>query len=611
LPVTKIKITFEAVSVVNDADMWGDATWQFQATADGASVGNPKADFIVSDGKAVVLAQPDWSTVVDVSAKKKGDSVKVIFSGKDTDTFVWDHDLGSVNAEFKYPFTEEKRILLRSPVKKGWFFLPDHQYYVLAVSMKIADMKATAALTGPNSIQVSRQNDGSSTFSTVSGAPVTPRVEVCPIIPVPINGKTMLPGRPPQPAGVEMGLDTDNIDPVSLSTTTSLNSLFNPSVIPILSEDDSDLDNKIARLAVTYTQPFNLDTSFLTWHVVSGPAKFIGGNSGPIVKVLGTGNAADTMAEFEVRWDGPKGPVLAKYRAWVGKVGKIPYRLNLLDGSTAASKASTVLSPTQVDKHIQAAKIIWWQVGLLFVPDSTAATYDGATASGTAGVYNVTVANNNHTVKVNMNAKPAATRYNFRPGVINIAYVRSTLQRRAVASDVQGTAGATVTLGGTPSSSWVKPSGIPTDAAAAPVKMKGMPSSDRLAHPGPGDAAFITARQAADSTFTSASMKQLYACMLPTDWWSPDDPTYSGVNLAHELGHVLGLRHRGNGETDHPPLSDDGVNSPDNKKKPRGHPWFENVMTYGYSDNSTLPMSLDLDLIQAMVVRQHPAISYT
>jgi hypothetical protein len=40
----------------------------------------------------------------------------------------------------------------------------------------------------------------------------------------------------------------------------------------------------------------------------------------------------------------------------------------------------------------------------------------------------------------------------------------------------------------------------------------------------------------------------------------------------------------------------------------KGHPWDENIMTYGYG--RTTPLAHDLDLVQATVVRTHPAITY-
>src|SRR5262249_12012816 len=154
--------------------------------------------------------------------------------------------------------------------------------------------------------------------------------------------------------------------------------------------------------------------------------------------------------------------------------------------------------------------------------DTNASLFEGAVASGTPGVYNVTVTSNNHTRLVNMNLTPAATRYNFRPGIINIAYIRSTVQQRAVASDIQGVSGNDEHLDGTPSASWVKPSGVAMDAAAKKVTMKTFPSNNRQKNKGPGDGGFIIGRQNVDTTFSPADMRLLYACMIPSDWWQPN-----------------------------------------------------------------------------------------
>lgn len=50
------------------------------------------------------------------------------------------------------------------------------------------------------------------------------------------------------------------------------------------------------------------------------------------------------------------------------------------------------------------------------------------------------------------------------------------------------------------------------------------------------------------------------------------------------------------------------MNSLDNTGAQRGHPWNENVMTYGYGGaHAAAPRALDIDLIQAPVIRRHPA----
>lgn len=608
MPVTKIKIAIASVRVLDDCDIFGSGEWHLTAKIDGVQVGSSATEFEAQTGKVITLPS-DWSRVVDVSAKGPGTSVKVNFSGIDKDVFC-DDDLGAVTAEFKHPYSTPRTVYLNAPPTGGGLFSSATRAYSVQIVMTVEEIIATTTLTGPTSIPVSRQLDGSSTLSTVGGSPVVPRIEVCPIIPVPNNGVTRLPPRPVQPAGLAPGAATPHAAPVSLPGG-ALNAMVNPSVIPIIAESHPDFANRVARLAVTYADPGNIDLGMLTWHVASGdPAVIVGTNRGGIVQVRGTGSAADTMATFEVRWDGPSGAVLATYRAWVGKVGTVPYRVNLLDGTTPGTQVSVLRSPAIVQTHVDVAKIVFWQAGLLLVPDSDVTAFDGAVASGTAGIFTVVATSNAHTRNVNPNATPAATRYNFKPGVVNVVFIRSILDtsQYGVATDIQGVPMANVSDSGTPSNSWVLPSGILPDKAAGTVKMKtfaGQPT--RLKSPGPGDKAYIKARNTASPPFVANDMLRVHGAILPATWFS-NDVSNNGINLAHEMGHVLGLMHRGNGGLTPNKRSDDQVDSKNIKGKLRGHPWTENVMSYGYGLATDLAM--DIDLLQASVIRRHPTVTY-
>ncbi|HEY3067157.1 MAG TPA: hypothetical protein VGL09_15295 [Methylomirabilota bacterium] len=617
MAVTRIKITFASVGVLDSADIWGDGDWVFKATIDGKAVGDPKIEWTAKERGTIELPELEWSSVIDVSGKTKAtDSIKVTFSGTDIDVFS-DDDLGEVKYEFKYPFDKDKTVTLKSPVIKGWLFLPDHQYYTLQLKLEVleAAKSATTGAAGPQTVSVSRQHSGSSTFTTVSGKQILPRVEVCPVVPSP-QAPSKMPKRPDIATanGLMPGKDTPQSQAVAMWPVPDLNATYNPSLIPILAKTDPDLAKKAAKLAVTYVEPGDLDTSFLTWHVKSGPIEILGSNQGPEIQAIGTGAGAfDTIGEIEVRWDGAKGPLLATYRVWVGKIKTVLYRINLINGTNAAS--SVTLSPQDYENQIKIARVLFWQAGLHLVADTNTTVWDGATttdSSGTAlpsGVFIVPVTNNTWTVNVNNFVPTIASRLNFRPGVLHAVYVRSTASGRAAATDIQGVDGKPYRMGGQPTASWVIPSGVPPEAKPhGTLLLKTFPDSDRPSKNAPGDDDYVKARQAADATFKKSDMARIYAAVLPSDWSSSGTDPNAGTNLAHELGHVLGLQHRGSGDANNPPLSEDDINCADVKGKKRGHPWHENVMTYGYGGNTAnVPRNLDIDIIQTPVIRKHPA----
>ena len=177
MPVTKIKISFDRVFVKDTCDLWGDGDWRLRATIDGVAVGHPdpKHEFTARDQQWIVLPEAQWSRVVDVSAKGPGTKVQATFGGVDVD-LISDDDLGTVTAEFKFPYRKEVTFTLNSPKMPGGLFFPDYQAYTLQMSMKVVEEVATTTLTGPTSISVSRQNNGSETLSTIGVTPVTPRV---------------------------------------------------------------------------------------------------------------------------------------------------------------------------------------------------------------------------------------------------------------------------------------------------------------------------------------------------------------------------------------------------------------------------------------------------
>ncbi len=611
MPVTRIKVTFNKIYANNSGDICGAGEWKLTAKVDGKAVGNPNQEFEVKDKETIKLPEDKWSIELDVREKKPNDKIEISLSAIDVDVLGKD-DLGEAKMTLKYPFMKEyDNQPISSPVIKGWLFFPDHQYFQVYVSVKILEVKATAKPDKTKGMLVSRQNSGSSTFTTISGNAVEPRVEVCPVVPVPA-APSKLPPRPTAlvtyQAEMEPGVLTEWGKPLVLAPGKPLNDLANPALIPVLKATDPDLDSKAAKIAVTWHWPGDLEVSKLTWHVKDGPIAIVGSNEGVWVKVRGTNAPTDQMATLELRWDGDKGPLLATYRAWVGVVKEVLYRVNIVDGvNKAANPAlSPQLAPADVNAHMQMARILMWQSGIDFKPDPDKTCWDGATTTAFDGVFSVTAKQNNWTNNVSsLQFNPIATRLNFNPGVFNIAYVTSTTGGNAVATDVPGLTKTNETNSDTPSASWVLPTGVAPDVASKPVKMKSLEPHVRA---NASDAAYVTNRKTVQPSFTTNDIRnRLYGVIYPSNWGTASGNQHHdwAQNLAHELGHVLGLLHRGNGGhvnggTVPGILSDDGVDSSDLANTKRGHPWAENVMGYDTT------RGLDLDLIQTPVVRRHP-----
>lgn len=632
MPLQTIKVRFLGVYVRDDSDFWGSGEWKLHATVDGRVVGNPSQIFEARRGEMIVPR--DWTTIVDVSNHTNGDKIEIRLSVKEDDVFS-DDELGEVKATLKYPYVEPDR----------WFFLQSpkvggKRYYDFVGLALHHDQVASTNATGATRIPVTRTSHGGSVFNTVRGDTFTPRVDVHPVIPVP-----QPPSHVVRPVRIPTGMAPAQVTPAAqvaaAPAAPNLNALVNPSVIPILSASDPNLATRVAKLSITAYEPGNLDTSKFFWKVASGPAAIVGANTGLSIQARGTGSSStDQLAVFEVHWENQDGPLLAKYRAWVGKLGTLRYRVNILNGmvdpsapsgTPAPFQTATLMPPATVQQIMQTVQAIVYQAGLLLLPDTNTTCWEGATLTGAGNaIFQTTVTNNQHTNNVSHQVLSASTRYNFRPGVINFAVVFSTSAGNAAAVErngIEGSAdsaksmgggtqyswtgnGVEKSLGGSPSTSWIKPAGVGRDGQGVSQKMETIQPTDRVKQAKSFDKDFVTARKAADPSFTANHMGQLYSAQIPARWCNtvPNYVWNCGINIAHELCHVLGLAHRGSGGNSTGP-STDKMDFTDSTGAQRGHPWHENIMTYGYV-NINPPRAHDIDLLQAMVVRRHPAISY-
>jgi hypothetical protein len=580
-----IRFTFTEVRVHRKVSFWGSDDWKISVSADGKTSEPFEAE--VSKNSVVALPETTCSIILDVSGKKPGDKIKAQLNVT-AERMLGNKDLGSVEVTVEHP--------LAAPTEST---LDSASYYSAAVRVDLLEEISTAGPPGV-SLFCARRAKGTNTFNTLSSQRVEPRLEICPVVPVPSHNKLWK--RPKPPAGVKGPKVFPRAAAIPLTGTPDLNCLPNPSLIPVLDPKDASFAKQAARIGLTYLQPGNIDVANLVWKVSSGPAKIHGESKGvDEILVYGTSAEADPdkLAVIEVRWGAENGPVMATFRAWVGKVLLIPFRATIFIGADPSAVPRTVAADAQ--RHIQLANVLLWQSGLKLVPDTSPMAWDGATPAfnparrddALRGIYTCSVPDGT-TQLIPRNAAPVPTRLNFRPGVMHLAYIKSFDKAglAGVATDRPQLDGADADLDGAPSSSWVSPTGVPPEPDAAKVTMKTMSASDERKDQ--KDLDYLTMRGLPASAY-----KSHFAVTLP-DYTKADDPDWPQT-VAHEIGHVLGLLHRGNPGTDEDAGklgSSDGVNDPDGK----GHPFKENVMSYGYT------LSQDLDLLQTSVIRKHPVL---
>jgi hypothetical protein len=571
----RIRVSFRRVEVLRDADTFGSGEWYFIASVDGNPVPRTPEDrnerFDAYEHRPIPLLQPQWSMEIDVTGRDlNSNPVRVSFQVKDDDV-TFDDDLGTV--EFQ----------LRRNVSQGNFrsFRTRNRYFILHWSAELS-VQGGFGPHPPDSVFATRQHSGSVSCTTVSGRSFMARMEICPVRPVPPDGPgTSLPPRPPlSPAAAAIAPER-NDGPINVTSASPINIIPNPSAIPILTVAEANAQTA-ARIEFSYYHPGTLNFTDndprLEWSSVpisGGAVQFLGPARGRKVMVHGT---AEGEARLEVYF---QGALFASYRALVLPVRQILYRANILNGPSAASQPRS--TPDHVLDHIAIANRFLRQMAIELVPDNNNTVTHGATTTIHRGIFRIRVAAG-VTRNIGVTGWARATRLNYRQGVFNFAYIHSDRDGNlGAATDYPANgAGNSITDNGTPSTSWIIPSGIDPDGAAGTVTMN-----------------LIDDRQR--NTATYPRLYGMYVTNANGDPAVPADQlTYAGT-IAHELGHVLNLGHRVEG----PDASTatglvangiffDGLTTPPD----------ENLMHW----NNPTTLAQDFDIIQTRAVHQSPVV---
>lgn len=590
----KIRVAIASLDALESSEYFGIAgSWFFDARFNlrphnkSYTLGSKEDRFEVYEGTHLTFDKT-WSKEIEVDPSDL--AIEITFKGTDDD-LIYDDDLGDVRAVINLPLHRDYLITLRS----------SKDYY--AVTLNVTILESTEITPGKVTTVVEKKD--SEKYNSIHTGVSNKYVHINPVVPV-----DWIRGVPPIPDPIKKLTSSPQKDFSAPFGSKALNSLVNPALFPIIPTTHEDFANRVARVKITQYWPKNLDLSKLIWRVRSDNIKFWNGKTGVTeirggdeVRVYGIGpGTTDTEAYLEVRYDEPLEPLLARYRALVGKPKYISYRAVIVK-TTKKDSLNPAVKPSDIEDHIQFTNIILWQGGVLLYPDT-----DHSTGKGTVhirdGIYEFD-SSTDYTFSQNKNTT-AAPIINSRKGVFNLAFIHSettgTILGRASDRGLSK-ASTHINLQITPSVSWIRPTGVYPDDPAANASMLTMGPSSRGNDLKNGDISqgeYDTMK----ALTADGNVNEVSGCFITNDYITDKNPDGSQQwyrTLAHELGHVIGLNHRGSGAGPWPPSSTDEINHQAGPFMGHGHPWDNNFMTYGPHNQSQ-----DMDMIQAKHIRTHP-----
>ena len=417
----------------------------------------------------------------------------------------------------------------------------------------------------PYAISTSRNASGAVEYTTVAGSSNSFRFEVCPVHPVPDDMQL-----PRRPVTISQALFLSMLPPwrsglsSDIRQNDPINVLPNPTVIPILKAppgkkkkrsaralDYAATANRrnCARLECTFyfpiTEKFSDNDKRLEWKKISGAGevKFYpyegrgkknAAHKGMKVMAYGTTAGEIVLGVYF------NGTLVTRYRALVQPVKKLLCRFNIFNGPRGPAgdrkRFTPISGPEHVYKHREIANRFLNQMGVVLYPDTNKTTTwaNGRTVTKTkrAGIFRISV-QGPETRNVSDNDSETLIRYNSRAGVLNFFYIKSHTSPTTGGAAVYwpdsklGHPAGYVNDSGSPSSSWISPSGLKPDNAAATVKIRYIRGWPPPAAP--------------------AAYAKLYGMFITNAMGAKPngaDAIGYGNAIAHEVGHMLNLGHR-------------------------------------------------------------------
>ena len=253
----KIRVAIKELDASEPSELFGIAgSWFFDAkveirpTGTETVIGNRDDRFEVYEGTHLDF-DDTWSVELDLAASDL--ALEIGFKGTDD-------DLGQISAIINLPMRQNYSITLRST--KDFF----------SATIEVAVLKSPTV--DPGTISTVVENPDSDAYNSIHRGVTDKFAHINPVIPVPWTT-----GVPPIPVPIQALAASAPANFNAPFGSTALNSLVNPSLIPIIPTSHPDFTNRIARIKITQFWPSTLDLSKLIWRTRSLTIKLWNGSA--------------------------------------------------------------------------------------------------------------------------------------------------------------------------------------------------------------------------------------------------------------------------------------------------------------------------------------------